>query len=134
DPLLTRKVGHDDPVKGRVVQAFVRGTVSPAVLEAMGLEVQTVAGDVISVRMPVSAAPQVARLTGVSGVRLAMPIRLYNDLSIPDTKANLKRTQSPPLSGWNGSGVVVGLVDSGIEYQHDDFKNPDGSSRILSIW
>ena len=34
--------------------------------------------------------------------------------------------------GFNllGSGVLVGIVDSGIDYSHPDFRNPDGSTRI----
>src|SRR4029078_9661276 len=89
---------------------------------------------VTTVRRPLSGAPAVARLAGVEAVRLSLPYKLHHDLSIPDTHGNAKRSQSPPLVGLNGNNVVVGLVDSGIQYQHDDFKNPDGTSRIYSIW
>ena len=27
-----------------------------------------------------------------------------------------------------------GIIDSGIDYTHDDFRTPDGKSRILYIW
>lgn len=33
-----------------------------------------------------------------------------------------------------GRGTIVGIIDSGIDYNHSDFKNEDGSSRILFIW
>ena len=33
-----------------------------------------------------------------------------------------------------GRGVLVGIVDSGIDYYHPDFRNEDGSSRILYLW
>lgn len=33
-----------------------------------------------------------------------------------------------------GRGVLVGIVDSGIDYYHSDFRNEDGSSRILYLW
>ncbi len=124
----------EDPLRGRIVSAIVRGPVSADALRAMGVEVGTQVGDITTVRLPLSAAAQVARLAGVEGIRLALPIKLDHDLSIPDTRANNKRTQSPPLAGFNGNNVVIGIIDSGIEYQHDDFKNPDGTTRILSIW
>ncbi|WP_435575568.1 S8 family serine peptidase [Clostridium gasigenes] len=34
----------------------------------------------------------------------------------------------------DGSGVTVGIVDSGIDYLNEEFINEDGTSRILSIW
>jgi subtilisin family serine protease len=124
----------NDPVRGRMVSAILRGPVSADALRAMGIEVGTQAGGVTTVRMPLSAAPMAARLPGVEAIRLALPVELHHDLSIPDARANNKRTQSPPLSGFNGNNVVLGLIDSGINYPHDDFKNPDGTTRILAIW
>ena len=36
--------------------------------------------------------------------------------------------------GLNGNGVLVGIIDSGIDYTHPDFRNTDGTSRILYLW
>lgn len=33
-----------------------------------------------------------------------------------------------------GSGVLIGIIDSGIDYTHPDFLNEDGSTRIKYIW
>lgn len=33
-----------------------------------------------------------------------------------------------------GTGVLLGIIDSGINYAHPDFRNPDGTTRIVSIW
>lgn len=33
-----------------------------------------------------------------------------------------------------GRGTIVAIIDSGIDYTHPDFRNEDGSSRILYIW
>lgn len=43
------------------------------------------------------------------------------------------RVQNPPLA-LQGSGVIVGFVDTGIDYREAVFRREDGSSRILSIW
>ena len=36
--------------------------------------------------------------------------------------------------GFTGQGVIVGDVDSGVDWAHGDFLNPDGTSRILYLW
>jgi subtilisin family serine protease len=41
---------------------------------------------------------------------------------------------SPPVHGLTGKGVIVGVVDTGIDWRHEDFINPDGTSRILYLW
>lgn len=33
-----------------------------------------------------------------------------------------------------GRGILMGIVDSGVDFYHPDFRNPDGSTRILSLW
>ena len=33
-----------------------------------------------------------------------------------------------------GNGVIVAVVDSGIDYSHPDFRNADGTTRILDLW
>ncbi|NIU67105.1 MAG: hypothetical protein GWN73_17405, partial [Actinobacteria bacterium] len=30
--------------------------------------------------------------------------------------------------------MVVGVVDTGIDFTHDDFRNEDGTTRIQYIW
>lgn len=32
-----------------------------------------------------------------------------------------------------GKGVIIGVIDSGIDYFHPDFRNEDGTTRIISI-
>lgn len=41
------------------------------------------------------------------------------------------QTRSPELTG---RGTLVGVIDSGIDYAHPDFRTEDGQTRILSLW
>ena len=36
--------------------------------------------------------------------------------------------------GLSGKGILIAIIDSGIDYRHNDFRNEDGSTRILSYW
>ncbi len=59
------------------------------------------------------------------------------DRSVPAVGGEIVHDASPPILG---QGVIVGLVDTGIDYQHLDFRyDADGngseeSTRILAIW
>ena len=35
---------------------------------------------------------------------------------------------------YTGAGVLVGVIDSGIDWRHDDFRNANGTTRIKAIW
>ncbi len=37
-------------------------------------------------------------------------------------------------TGLNGNGVLIGIVDSGIDMLHPDFIRPDGKSAVIGIW
>ena len=57
----------------------------------------------------------------------------------PVSNAN-KTPKKTPLAnefnkaGMTGKNVLVGVIDSGIDWRHKDFLKPDGTSRIVAIW
>lgn len=116
------------------LDVFVLGPVSRGELEAAGARVRTQLPGIFTAFIPVSALDQVAALPGVTGIRGAAPVELEHDLSVPTTNVSGQRGAGPNFTGLNGAGVIIGDVDSGISYRHDDFKNPDGTTRLLNIW
>lgn len=48
--------------------------------------------------------------------------------------SGILRLQNPDGLDLRGSGVLVGFIDTGIDYAHPAFRNTDGSTRILGIW
>ncbi|MFA9464656.1 MAG: S8 family peptidase [Velocimicrobium sp.] len=49
-------------------------------------------------------------------------------------KTGITKVQKNPNLALYGRGVLIGIMDTGIDYQHKAFLNKDGTSRILSIW
>ena len=55
------------------------------------------------------------------------------DLDLSRIETRVTQAQSN-VAGVCGAGVVVGIIDSGIDFEHPCFRRPDGSSRILFLW
>ena len=36
--------------------------------------------------------------------------------------------------GYTGKGVLMGVVDNGIDYRHPDFLDSNGRTRVLRYW
>lgn len=78
---------------------------------------------------------------------LAYPQVLYVELSRPIYENALTGIASSCLPDYNiitgrnvnettltGKGTVIAILDSGVDYIHPDFRNADGSTRILAYW
>ncbi len=119
----------------RRVTVLLEGNPSPAALRAAGARLRTRAGEVWTADAPLAAVPALARIPGVRRMKLAEPLAFQLDRSIPAVRVDQLRTRDGEAwSGLTGKGVVIGLVDSGLDVDHDDFRKPDGSTRVLYYW
>ncbi len=66
-------------------------------------------------------------------IYVELPKTLTYELSFSRSFVCASRAQGEPYF-LTGNGVAVGIIDSGIDYTHPDFKNSDNTSRILYIW
>lgn len=41
---------------------------------------------------------------------------------------------APLIDSFTGKGVIIGYVDTGVDWQHGDFLNEDGTTRVLRYW
>ncbi|MCD8157204.1 MAG: S8 family serine peptidase [Clostridiales bacterium] len=46
---------------------------------------------------------------------------------------NVLQASGSPASLY-GTGILVAVIDSGIDYAHPDFRNEDGITRIVNLW
>lgn len=84
-----------------------------------------------AVYVPISKLPD----NIIQDFRYSILPKCYGLLDINSlNESGVAKTQSSPFLNLLGSGVLVGIIDTGIEYTHQAFRNPDGTTRIISIW
>ena len=61
------------------------------------------------------------------------PKRLFFE-SYEGNRASCVTTLQARYPFLTGKGILVGVIDSGIDYMHPDFINPNNTSRIVELW
>jgi subtilisin family serine protease len=125
-----------DPGTGvSFVEAILRFDGTLADLTAQGVIVRSVMGNIATVEIPVGRLAAVAALPGVTSIAASRPQMPRLDVSVPATRADALRTGTPGnWTGGTGKGVIVGVLDDGVDFRHRDFRKADGSTRILGLW
>lgn len=99
-------------------------------LEAEGMHVAAVRGDIAMVSMPTS---DVERLGALKCVRR---MELSRNRSVRMSEARMSAGVSKVHGGieldhpYTGDGVLVGIVDQGMDPNHINFRNEDGTTRL----
>ncbi|PRR83178.1 S8 family peptidase [Clostridium vincentii] len=95
-------------------------------------------GDIITSTIGVISTPyqylnQLVR--NVPSIIYINPRGMYvlQDIS-PSNVDYINNTKINPYLNLTGSGVLIGMVDTGIDYLNEEFKREDGTSRIMNIW
>ena len=105
------------------------------ITETGGL-VKSVSGDIVAASVPTNRIAALSRRPGVLYVSRSAVTKPLLTIAVPEIQAD--HVHDPQLGelpkGYQGTGVIIGTIDSGIDFEHDDFVNEDGTSRILYIW
>jgi minor extracellular serine protease Vpr len=100
---------------------------------AVNGKVSSAAGDIIVADVPVSSIESIANNPDVIYIDASSISELKIDVGRVETKVSQLHSGSGIPRPYKGNGVVVGIIDSGIDWKHLDFKNTSGS-RIKFLW
>lgn len=83
---------------------------------------------------------EISQLASVKEIEyIEKPKRLFFAVDQGKTASCIDELQiDPPLLDGEealfGKGILIAVIDSGVDYTQPEFRNSDGSSRILAIW
>jgi hypothetical protein len=101
-----------------------------AALDAMGIKTYGRLEGFASAAVPLARLQEVAAVEGIEMLQAIRVPKLELDVSRSETGS----TGVATTYGANGSGVIYGSVDSGVDWHHQDLRNPDGTTRIKYLW
>ena len=134
-----RKEALDAGVDAQVVEIPPRVRVlielnvrDPSELEQAGIEFEHAFALFYAANVPVDRLDDVAALPSVLRIHHEQPTTPTLDDSIPEIRANTVRNRPFPFSGtdkFTGLGVIVGIIDSGINILHPIFRLPNDQTK-----
>lgn len=126
---LNLDVGYEP--EGRVWELIVRYSGSLDEVYALGIRGEELLGGYAILWVPQELIPAISRFPQIEYIE--KPKRLFFAADRARAASCLTLVQNGGLS-LTGKGVLVGIVDSGIDYMHQDFRGADGTTRILALW
>lgn len=102
-------------------------------LAAAGASIRGHMGTVATFDAPLELAGRLAGLSGVRYLDLGRRLAPELDVSVPATGGDFV---ADGLTGYGatGAGVLVGVIDTGQDVKHMDFRRADKSTRFRSVW
>ena len=117
-----------------LVDVFIQGNAKAIPeLAKIGVHVRSITrSGIMTATVPLDKIEEIAEIADVSRIEAGKRLRKYNDVSRTADGLNVPGVY--PGDAPTGAGVVVGVVDTGIDWSHADFRNADGSTRIHAVW
>ena len=141
ESMFEREYAPTRMIKGvEYADAFI-GFSDPAVvskLKAQGVIVNCVFDDFLTAQIPLTSLEHVSKLSGVNSVEMSRLLEMCTDSTLRKTNAGmvLNGLDYGLPQAYDGSGVIVGIIDFGFDYQHSAFRRTDDPSknRILRVY
>ena len=128
---LNLGVGYEPEEKRWELIVKYSGDIMRLSRENPQIRVDELSNEYAILNVPESAMDEVADAVEVEFVE--KPKRLYFAVREGIQASCITPLQSARYN-LTGKGVIVAILDSGIDYSHPDFRNADGSTRILALY
>ena len=133
EPTEGRVAGSRIPVKRYNCIVYTKDAQA---LRDSGVVVNTVLPNFVTAWATLDQIAQMAGMPQVSYIKAPATIGLHNDVALGNTGAALLHAGKLNNTVYKGKNVLVAIFDTGIDWDHPDFRNPGDQtkSRILRIW
>lgn len=137
--VVTRSAAPETRKVKVLVSLVPTSGITAADLEAVGCEVKFAMKSVASVVISEDKLEALAAIEGVRNINLPRKAELENDLS--RSVVHVEEVTDPKTAvaaglphEYDGSGVLVGIIDQGIDFKHYAFRDEKGNTRFEKVF
>ena len=138
----TRAIAASEMVGGvEMISAFIGVSDNNfSAIEALGVQIEAKFDKLCTALIPVDQIEALAALDNVTRIEVAEILQPANDMQRKATQAgdvisNSAAAQALGLTKqYTGKNVILGIIDTGIDFQHIAFKDKNGKSRIVRAY
>ncbi|HAE24049.1 MAG TPA: hypothetical protein DCG33_01805 [Prevotellaceae bacterium] len=105
-----------------------------AKLDSMGICAHDISASALTAYVPVDKIEEVSQLSTVKRIVGLRHKRLLMDKARAATEADQILNGTGLETPYTGKGVIIGIIDCGIEYDHLAFRESKDSTRIIAAW
>ncbi len=113
-----------------MVGVFIKVEGSIDELQSHGVRIHSMIGNIVTADIPLKNLPEIIALPNVLRIEAAKPVELDLNVAAPMVGAPNARNSF----GLTGKGIIVGMVDSGLDLANEDFQDDEGKTRVLYLW
>ena len=99
--------------------------------DELGIQVELLTNQYAILTVPQGLVNNLSEYSEVEFIE--KPKLFYFNVQTAKRSACITRLNESPYN-LLGEGVIIAIIDSGIDYSHPDFRNVDGTTRIISLW
>jgi len=120
----------------RLLSVFVtlRPNSSREALQQCGVKINSQFGNVLTAQVPANQLYQLLQSHLVDNIALAQPIELCNDSARYYSRVDAVHQGLNLPRGYTGRGVIVGIIDTGIDFNHINLCDSLGQSRVKAAY
>ena len=143
-PVPYRPIAAPDTIDGNVyIPSTIRVSSDSDLsqLESLGVIIQcTFDKGLVTSLIPIDKIQDIAAIDGVTRINVSSMMRPLTNLSRTASNVDDVLTLSQDarnaglLQVYDGTGVILGIIDDGIDYRHGAFKDANGNSRIKGAY